>query len=304
MANYAIIENNIVTNVIVADTLEIAKTITGMSCIESTDINSASPGGTYDGIYFTPPNPYPSWLLNNDTRQWYPPIPVPDDGKLYLWDEENTSWKEEDIREPYTLSWCGTTEPDSPSILIDSVARSGNQFFNEVIHQAFPTAFQRWGYQQQHNADSFAAAIGKFDVVATVVRNPIDSMASSILAFNLVDNSDIIAQLEKTLKTLTAIKNNKANISIFNFDEIIANPTAAVSKIATQLNIEPEPYDEQIVKDLLNKYQTGLTYALPNDNSNLLAEIKGNLVGEKFVNSQRFVDLLNQCTDIYTELIA
>lgn len=304
MANYAIIENNIVTNVIVADTLEIAETITGMLCIESTDLNSANVGGTYDGFHFTPPSPYPSWLLNNDTRQWYPPTPVPNDGKLYLWNEENSSWKEEDTREPYTLSWCGTTELVSPSILIDSVARSGNQFFNEVIHQAFPTAFQRWGYQQQHNPDSFAAAIGKFDVVATVVRNPIDSMASSILAFNLIDNSDIIAQLEKTLKTLTAIKNNKANISIFNFDEITANPTAAVSKIATQLNIEPEPYDEQTVKDLLNKYQTGLTYALPNDNSNLLAEIKGNLVGERFVDSQRFVDLLNQCTDIYIELIA
>jgi hypothetical protein len=34
MANYAVIENNIVTNVIIADTLEIAQAVTNAECVE------------------------------------------------------------------------------------------------------------------------------------------------------------------------------------------------------------------------------------------------------------------------------
>jgi len=255
-------------------------------------------GGTYDGTNFTPPAPYPSWVLDNDLRKWNPPIPMPYNEKLYQWNEETISWEEIYIEDLYRRHWSGATKPLSPSILIDSVARSGNQFFNEVIHQAFPTAFQHWGYQYPHNPESFAAAIGKFDVVATVVRNPIDSVASSILAYNLTDSTEIILELEKTLEMLTAIQNNKENISIFNFDEIVANPTAAVSRLANQLNIEPEPYDEEVIKDLLSITQSGLNYALPNNNNNLLEEMKNILAGEEFV------ELLTQCTDIYTELIS
>lgn len=255
-------------------------------------------GGTYDGTNFTPPAPYPSWVLDNNSRKWNPPIPMPYDENLYQWNEETSSWEELYIEDIYTHPWSGTTKPRSPSILIDAIARSGNQFFNEVIHQAFPTAFQHWGYEHQHNPESFAAAIGEFDVVATIIRNPIDSVASSILAYNLTDNGEIILQLEKTLAMLTAIQTNKTNISIFSFDEVTANPTAAVSRLANELNIEPEPYNEEIVRDRLSMTQIGSHYALPNNNNDLLEEAKSTLFGEDFV------ELLTQCTDIYNELIA
>ena len=45
--NYAVIENNIVTNIIVADTLEIAEQATGKTCIQYTDANPASIGDTF-----------------------------------------------------------------------------------------------------------------------------------------------------------------------------------------------------------------------------------------------------------------
>jgi hypothetical protein len=255
-------------------------------------------GGTYDGNNFIPPAPWPSWVLDTNLRKWNPPIPMPYDENLYLWNEETLSWEELYIEDIYKISWSGTTKPRSPSILMDAVYRSGNQFFNEVIHQAFPTAFQHWGYMDQQNPESFAAAIGKFDVVATIVRNPIDSTASSIVAFNFTNNEQIILLLEKTLEMLTAIQNNKENISIFNFDEVIANPTTAVSRLANELNIEPEPYNEEIIRDRLSITQTGSFYALPNENNDLLEEAKGTLAGEEFI------ELLTQCTDIYTELIA
>ena len=55
MANYAVIKDGIVNNVIVADTKEIAETVTGLTCIEYTDENRAGIGWTYTGAEFTAP---------------------------------------------------------------------------------------------------------------------------------------------------------------------------------------------------------------------------------------------------------
>jgi hypothetical protein len=45
-----------------------------------------------DAFYF--PQPYPSWILNENTCQWEAPVPYPDDEKRYEWNEENQSWDE------------------------------------------------------------------------------------------------------------------------------------------------------------------------------------------------------------------
>jgi hypothetical protein len=56
--------------------------------------NYAGIGFKYDAQRdaFIPPQPYPSWVLNEDTCLWDAPTPMPTDGKLYSWDEETTSW--------------------------------------------------------------------------------------------------------------------------------------------------------------------------------------------------------------------
>jgi len=41
---------------------------------------------------FIPPKPYPSWLLNTETCDWQAPVPYPNDGKHYYWDEQTLSW--------------------------------------------------------------------------------------------------------------------------------------------------------------------------------------------------------------------
>ena len=42
---------------------------------------------------FISPQPYPSWQLDSNA-QWQAPVSVPTDGKMYQWNEENTSWIE------------------------------------------------------------------------------------------------------------------------------------------------------------------------------------------------------------------
>jgi hypothetical protein len=43
-----------------------------------------------------PEQPYPSWTWNSENKVWNPPVPYPDDGKFYQWDEETQNWVEID----------------------------------------------------------------------------------------------------------------------------------------------------------------------------------------------------------------
>ena len=58
--------------------------------------NYAGIGFTYDQNLdaFIPEKLYPSWLLNTETCQWQAPVPYPNDGKLYSWNEATQSWIE------------------------------------------------------------------------------------------------------------------------------------------------------------------------------------------------------------------
>jgi hypothetical protein len=58
--------------------------------------NFAGVGYTYDSTRdaFIPPQPYPSWTLNEDTCQYDSPVPYPTDDKKYEWNEDTTNWKE------------------------------------------------------------------------------------------------------------------------------------------------------------------------------------------------------------------
>lgn len=55
MANYAVIQNDAVTNIIVADSKEIAEEVTNLTCIEYTEENPAAIGWTYNGSTFEEP---------------------------------------------------------------------------------------------------------------------------------------------------------------------------------------------------------------------------------------------------------
>jgi hypothetical protein len=121
MAHYAYIdENNIVTNVIVGpdegtepegiDSWEAyfsskgkGKALrTSYNTYENAHINGGEPfrknfagiGFSYDeeNDAFIAPQPFPSWTLNAETFVWDPPVPAPEDGQAYDWDEESLSW--------------------------------------------------------------------------------------------------------------------------------------------------------------------------------------------------------------------
>ena len=104
MSHFAKIDsNNIVTQVIVAEQDFINSGAVGDSFLwVQTSYNNnfrknyAGIGSTYDKTRdaFIAPKPFASWTLVEDTCQWTAPTAMPDDGKIYNWNEDTTNWVE------------------------------------------------------------------------------------------------------------------------------------------------------------------------------------------------------------------
>ena len=109
MSHFAKVVNTIVTQVIVAeqdfvDTQEGTwiqtsyNTYGGVHSGGKTPLrkNYAGIGNTYDSDRdaFYDPQPYPSWILNENSCIWEAPTLMPEDDKFYGWDEDTLSWIE------------------------------------------------------------------------------------------------------------------------------------------------------------------------------------------------------------------
>jgi len=68
--------------------------------------NYAGVGYTYDvqRDAFIPPQPFPSWVLNEETCLWDAPVAMPIDGKRYQWDEGSITWLEVEIGQSESVS--------------------------------------------------------------------------------------------------------------------------------------------------------------------------------------------------------
>ena len=120
MSHFAKVENGIVTQVIVAE-LDFFKTFVDTSPGEWIQTSYNTRGGVHyqpnsdtpsedqskalrknfagigykydsDLDAFIPPQKYASWTLNEETCLWESPVPMPEDGRTYLWDETTTNW--------------------------------------------------------------------------------------------------------------------------------------------------------------------------------------------------------------------
>jgi len=56
--------------------------------------NYAGIGYSYDESRdaFIPPKPFNSWILDDFSCLWNPPIPYPEDNECYVWDENQLNW--------------------------------------------------------------------------------------------------------------------------------------------------------------------------------------------------------------------
>ena len=110
MSHFAKVENGIVTQVLVIEQDMIDSGHFGHASLwKQTSYNThgnqhpegrplrgnyAGIGYTYDEEHdvFYAPQPFPSWTLSHTTWLWEPPVPYPNDGQPYNWDETTKSW--------------------------------------------------------------------------------------------------------------------------------------------------------------------------------------------------------------------
>lgn len=97
------IENNLVTNAILADSAFIQSGAAGNPLLWK-EILPTDPqpnvgvGYTYSPTLacFLPPKRFASWIFDQSTYQWVSPIPMPTDGNPYFWSEETQKWMPSD----------------------------------------------------------------------------------------------------------------------------------------------------------------------------------------------------------------
>ncbi len=111
MAHYAFITNGIVTEVITG--IDETELIEGLdpetwygnfrnqlckrtSYNNNIRFNYAGIGNSYDEVRdaFIAPKPFDSWVLDEATCQWAAPIAYPQNGKKYIWNEQEVNWLE------------------------------------------------------------------------------------------------------------------------------------------------------------------------------------------------------------------
>ena len=110
MSHFAKVENGVVTQVIVAEQDVIDSGLFGTGWVQTSynthggqlpegrplRKNYAGIGFTYDAERdaFIEPQPFSSWVLNEETCLWESPVEYPNDGKEYIWDENQVNWIE------------------------------------------------------------------------------------------------------------------------------------------------------------------------------------------------------------------
>ena len=108
MAHFAKVVDGIVEQVIVADTAQWCEANLGGTWVQTSynthgnvhtlggtpmHKNYAGIGYTWDGTGFSAPQPYASWTLNDESYLWEAPTPMPTDGGIYQWVEDDLNWQ-------------------------------------------------------------------------------------------------------------------------------------------------------------------------------------------------------------------
>lgn len=126
MSNFAKVENNRVVKIIVADQEFIDSSVVGHGWLQTSYNtrgnvhygqdgqpdggvalrgNYAGIGDIYDDVndVFYAEKPYQSWSLNTNTWTWEAPIPYPQDGSAYKWDESTVTWQALPLQTPVEI---------------------------------------------------------------------------------------------------------------------------------------------------------------------------------------------------------
>lgn len=104
---YALVKDQTVINCIVLDDSDLSVQTDVIEhygadqcvLISEEDLSFVETGSLWNGTNFSAPQPFPSWIWNENTRKWDAPTPQPEQVnpsivKVYEWDESTLDWVE------------------------------------------------------------------------------------------------------------------------------------------------------------------------------------------------------------------
>ena len=138
MSHFAKIENNIVTNVIVAEQDFINSGSVGSpsdwveTCYEgSIRKRYAGIGYSYNKELdaFITPQPFPSWVLDTETTNWNAPVLMPQDGKSYVCETSAETLRHNVAETKSFIKWDG----DQPEFVNTLETLEGHYTYTEIL---------------------------------------------------------------------------------------------------------------------------------------------------------------------------
>jgi len=111
MYRVAIVKNQTVDNVVIADSLDAVQALPiflenelndsedVQFILETDETGRSFIGGKYVNNKFSLPSPYPSWVFDNQEFKWNAPVAVPEysDNQYPQWNEDSQKWDILDI---------------------------------------------------------------------------------------------------------------------------------------------------------------------------------------------------------------
>lgn len=96
MKTYAIIKNNIVDNIVIADDENFFAVAYPDELVipVTSETGQANIGVEFKLNKFVPIKPWNSWVFDEESWSWKAPVNYPQDNKPYIWDESSLSWSE------------------------------------------------------------------------------------------------------------------------------------------------------------------------------------------------------------------
>lgn len=105
MKYFAVLNSNIVTDIVTADNIfPVQQLYSNDDVIEITNqMRYPQIGARYANGDFSFPRPFPSWIFDESSLDWVPPVARPEDEAPYIWDEDILNWVKVDVVDPSTI---------------------------------------------------------------------------------------------------------------------------------------------------------------------------------------------------------
>ena len=176
-------------------------------------------------------------------------------------------------------------------VTFDAPARSGNHFCASILSNYFPDIKLFWGYRYPHNPESFTLTKEKTEHILTVLRNPLDSVASLVIA----SIEEIKEGIDNNKKMLQSMLDNVDNIHISSFEDLTKNTPKYINDISKILDIKPVDADIDNIKNKLKTYNRENFYVIPVDNQIKKDTFKGLILNN-------YKHEIAECLDLYQSL--